>query len=126
MVSGDEITLLFTPHLLPVKRGILSTVYTELMPGVTIQKVEEVYRTQYAKEPFVHVLPAGELPELKHVVGSNNIHIGFDVSPRTGRLVIVSCLDNLIKGAGGQAIQNFNIMSGLEEKTGLPDTAWYL
>jgi N-acetyl-gamma-glutamyl-phosphate reductase len=126
LVSGENITLLFTPHLLPVKRGILATVYTELMPGVTTQKVEEAYRAQYAKEPFVHILPAGELPELKHVVGSNNIHIGFDISPRTNRLVIVACLDNLIKGAGGQAVQNFNIMNGLEEKMGLPDVAWYL
>jgi N-acetyl-gamma-glutamyl-phosphate reductase len=117
---------LFTPHLLPVKRGILATIYTELMPGVTAEKVMEAYRAEYAKEPFVHVLPIGELPELKHVVGSNNIHIGFDVSERTGRLVIVSCLDNLIKGAGGQAVQNFNIMNALDEKMGLPQTAWYL
>lgn len=102
LVSGETVTLLFTPHLLPVKRGILATAYTELMPGTTVQMVEEAYRAEYAKEPFVHVLPAGELPELKHVVGSNNIHIGFAVSPRTNRLVIVACLDNLIKGAGGQ------------------------
>jgi N-acetyl-gamma-glutamyl-phosphate reductase len=124
--SGGTVRLLFTPHLLPVKRGILATAYTELMPGTTAQMVQEAYRSEYAKEPFVHMLPAGELPELKHVVGSNNIHIGFDISPRTNRLVIVACLDNLIKGAGGQAVQNFNIMNGLDEKTGLPETAWYL
>ncbi len=126
LVSGENIKLLFTPHLLPVKRGILATIYTELMPGVTAEKVMEAYRAEYTKAPFVHVLPIGELPELKHVVGSNNIHIGFDVSERTGRLVIVSCLDNLIKGAGGQAVQNFNIMNALDEKMGLPQTAWYL
>lgn len=125
-VSGETIRLLFTPHLLPVKRGILATAYTELMPGTTLQMVQEAYNSEYAKEPFVHVLPAGQLPELKAVVGSNNIHIGFDISPRTNRLVIVACLDNLIKGAGGQAVQNFNIMCGLEEKMGLPDIAWYL
>lgn len=126
LVSGETIRLQFTPHLLPVRRGILATIYTELMPGISAQAVQEAYRSEYIKEPFVHVLPAGELPELKAVVGSNNIHIGFDVSPRTGRLIIVACLDNLIKGAGGQAIQNFNIMNGLEEKMGLPDVAWYL
>lgn len=126
LVSGENIKLLFTPHLLPAKRGILATIYTELMPGITAEAVEAAYRAEYAKAPFVHVLPAGELPELKHVVGSNNIHIGFDVSVRTNRLVIVACLDNLIKGAGGQAVQNFNIMNGLDEKMGLPATAWYL
>ncbi len=126
LVSGESVTLLFTPHLLPVRRGILATAYTELMPGVNAQMVRDAYADAYKKEPFVHVLPAGELPELKHVVGSNNIHIGFDISPRTNRLVIVACLDNLIKGAGGQAIENFNIMCGLDEKMGLPDVAWYL
>ena len=126
LVSGENIKLLFTPHLLPVKRGILATIYTELMPGITAEAVLSAYQAEYAKESFVHVLPIGELPELKHVVGSNNIHIGFDVSQRTNRLIIVACLDNLIKGAGGQAIQNFNIMNALDEKTGLPQTAWYL
>ena len=91
-----------------------------------MQAVRDAYADAYKKEPFVHVLPAGELPELKHVVGSNNIHIGFDISPRTNRLVVVACLDNLIKGASGQAIENFNIMCGLDEKMGLPDVAWYL
>jgi N-acetyl-gamma-glutamyl-phosphate reductase len=126
IASGEKITLLFTPHLLPVKRGILATVYTELMPGVNAGDVLEAYHAQYAGEPFVHVLPKGELPELKHVVGSNNLYIGFDVSERTGRLIIVACLDNLIKGAAGQAIENFNIMNGLDETLGLPRTAWYL
>jgi N-acetyl-gamma-glutamyl-phosphate reductase len=126
LISGEDIKLLFTPHLLPVKRGILATIYTELMPGVTVEKVSEAYRAEFAKAPFVHILPEGELPELKHVVGSNNVHIGFAVSERTNRLVIVSCLDNLIKGAGGQAVQNFNIMNKLDEKMGLPQTAWYL
>jgi N-acetyl-gamma-glutamyl-phosphate reductase len=126
IASGEKITLLFTPHLLPVKRGILATVYTELMPGVDAGDVLEAYMAQYAGEPFVHVMPKGDLPELKHVVGSNNLYIGFDVSERTGRLIIVACLDNLIKGAAGQAIQNFNIMNGLDETLGLPRTAWYL
>lgn len=126
MAAGEPVTLLFTPHLLPVKRGILATIYTQLTPGTTAEDVACAYATQYADEPFVHVLPKGELPELKNVVGSNNLMIGFDVSDRTGRLVIVACLDNLIKGAAGQAIQNFNAMNSLDETTGLPKTAWYL
>ncbi len=126
IAAGEKITLLFTPHLLPVKRGILATIYTELMPGVGAEDIQKTYKAQFAGEPFVHVLPKGDLPELKHVVGSNNLFIGFDVSERTGRLIIVACLDNLIKGAAGQAIQNFNIMNGLDETLGLPRTAWYL
>lgn len=126
IAAGEKITLLFTPHLLPVRRGILATVYTELMPGVTAGDVLEAYHAGFAGEPFVHILPKGDLPEIKHVVGSNNLYIGFDVSERTGRLIIVACLDNLIKGAAGQAIQNFNIMNGLDETLGLPRTAWYL
>ncbi len=121
-----EIALLFTPHLLPVKRGILCTCYAELRPGTDSDSIAEAYRRAYAGEPFVHVLPAGKLPELKQVVGSNHCVIGFDVSERTGRAVIVSCTDNLIKGAAGQAVQNFNLMNGFPEKTGLPEVAWYL
>ncbi|MEI6100774.1 MAG: N-acetyl-gamma-glutamyl-phosphate reductase, partial [Eubacteriales bacterium] len=125
IASGEKITLLFTPHLLPVKRGILATIYTELAPGTRAGDITDAFQAAYADEPFVHVLPKGELPELKSVVGSNNLIIGFDISERTGRLVIVACLDNLIKGAAGQAIQNFNIMNGLHEKTALPRVAWY-
>ncbi len=125
-IGGKELTLLFTPHLLPVKRGILATIYATLSPDVTAQEIEQAYQAAYLDMPFAHALPAGTLPELKQVVGSNNCVIGFDLSPRTGRIVIVSCTDNLLKGAAGQAVQNFNIMNGLPQTTGLPQTAWYL
>ncbi|MGI6152347.1 MAG: N-acetyl-gamma-glutamyl-phosphate reductase [Christensenellaceae bacterium] len=121
-----EVTLLFTPHLLPVKRGILATVYAQLRPGISEDMIAAAYKNAYREEPFAHVLGAGKLPELKYVVGSNNCMIGFDTSERTGRAVVVACIDNLVKGAAGQAIQNFNIMHGFEEKTGLPDVGWYL
>lgn len=124
--AGEDITLLFTPHLLPVKRGILATIYTELKEDVSAEDVYAAYKKEYENEPFVHILPPGQTPELKHVVGSNNIYIGFDISKRTGRLVIIACLDNILKGAGGCAVQNFNIMNGLDEKKGLNDIAWYL
>ncbi|MDL2237167.1 N-acetyl-gamma-glutamyl-phosphate reductase [Christensenellaceae bacterium OttesenSCG-928-K19] len=125
-LCGNEITLLFTPHLLPVKRGILATIYAQLAPGVDAEKIATAYKKAYEKKPFAHILPTGALPELKQVVGSNNCVIGFDISERTGRVVIVSCTDNLIKGAAGQAIQNFNIMNGFDEAHALPRVAWYL
>lgn len=125
-LSGNQIKLLFTPHLLPVKRGILATSYAELSEGADEASVAQAYADAYGGKPFTHVLPCGKLPELKYVVGSNNCMIGYDFSPRTGRIIVVSCTDNLIKGAAGQAIQNFNIMNGLDETTGLPQVAWYL
>ncbi len=125
LISGEEIMLLFTPHLLPVKRGILATIYAELSPGATAEQISAAYEI-YKSEPFAHVLSAGRLPELKQVVGSNNCMMGFEISERMGRIVIVSCTDNLLKGAAGQAVQNFNIMNGFDEKTGLSDIAWYL
>lgn len=125
-LSGGELTLLFTPHLLPVKRGILATIYAQLKSGVGEAQIAQAYRKAYEVEPFAHVLEKGTLPELKSVVGSNHCVIGYEVSQRTGRIIVVSCLDNLIKGAAGQALQNFNIMHGLDEKAGVPDVAWYL
>ncbi|MEA5003681.1 MAG: N-acetyl-gamma-glutamyl-phosphate reductase [Christensenella sp.] len=125
-LSGSDITLLFTPHLLPVKRGILATIYAELSNHADEASVAQAYADAYGGKPFTHVLSCGKLPELKYVVGSNNCMIGYEFSPRTGRIVVVSCTDNLIKGAAGQAIQNFNIMNGLDETTGLPQVAWYL
>ncbi len=88
--------------------------------------ISRAYADAYADAAFTHVLEPGQLPELKHVVGSNNCVIGFDISERTGRVLVVSCTDNLLKGASGQAVQNFNIMHGLDERTGLDSVAWYL
>lgn len=123
--AREQVALSFTPHLLPVKRGILATIYTTLNDGVTEAQIAKAYSC-YDSETFVHVLPHGELPELKHVTGSNNCFIGYKIDERLGRLIIVSCIDNLIKGAAGQAVQNMNILMGLPEDTGLPKLAMYL
>lgn len=121
--AGEKIMLSFTPHLLPVKRGILATIYANIK-DISRKDVLDAYEL-YLKEPFVNVYENG-LPELKHVNGSNNVNIGFQIDERLHRLVIVSCIDNLIKGAAGQAVQNMNIMFGLNEETGLSRIAWYL
>lgn len=125
-VAGADITLAFTPHLLPVKRGILATVYGQLSAEVSAAQLLNAYREYYAGQPFVVIHPAGSYPELKFVNGSNYIHIGAEVDRRTGRLILIACLDNLVKGAGGQAIQNMNIMFGLNEAEGLKAPAYYL
>jgi len=124
--AGRDIRLQFTPHLLPVKRGILATVYADLADGVSEGDIAQAYERAYSGAAFTYVMEQGRFPELKHVVGSNKCVIGFDVSERTGRAVIVSCTDNLIKGASGQAVQNFNIMNGLDEAAGLATAAWNL
>ncbi|MBU4120096.1 MAG: N-acetyl-gamma-glutamyl-phosphate reductase [Proteobacteria bacterium] len=125
LLAGREMKISFTPHLLPVKRGILSTIYATLEQDVTAEEATALYQTFYRKEPFVRVCPAGQFPNLSSVVGSNYCDIGVTVDKRTGRIVIVSVIDNLIKGASGQAIQNMNIMSGLGEDAGLPRVALF-
>jgi len=117
---GREVRLEFAPHLLPVNRGILSTIYLKLEKEVTEEEIYGLYREQYGREPFVRVYPPGELPQLKDAVGTNNCLLGFKVNPRTGNLIVVSAIDNLLKGAAGQAVQNMNIMFGLPETGGLP------
>ena len=123
--AGVPILLEFTPHLLPVKRGILATLHAKLKPGVTQEDIDAAYQAAYQDAPFTFYL-GNSLPELKYVVGSNNCFIGCKVDSRLGRLVGVSCIDNLIKGAAGQAIQNMNLLFGLEETAGLPQVAMYL
>ena len=122
---GGEIMLSFTPHLLPVNRGILATSYAKLAQKASVKELTSLYKSFYVNEPFVKIYENG-LPELKHVNGSNNIAIGIAVDERLGRVIAVSCIDNLIKGAGGQAIQNMNLMFSLDETEGLPKNAWYL
>jgi N-acetyl-gamma-glutamyl-phosphate reductase len=109
----------FSTHLLPVNRGILSSLYVWLDGRRKPEDVEALYREFYAGKPFVRVLPAGELPELQHVAHTNFCDIGFAVDPSGERLAIVSCLDNLGKGAAGQAVQNLNGMCGFPETAGL-------
>jgi N-acetyl-gamma-glutamyl-phosphate reductase len=109
----------FTTHLLPLDRGILSTLYVWLGSGHTLVEVEALYRKFYAGRPMVRVMPAGRLPELQHVARTNFCDIGFALDASGERLVIVSCLDNLGKGAAGQAVQNLNGMRGCPETAGL-------
>lgn len=118
-VSGSEVLVNFTPHLLPVARGILSTIYVQGKRKLDETAIRDLYEKAYADEPFVHVLPQELLPQIKHVRGSNHCHINFRVDERTDTLIIVSVIDNLVKGASGQAVQNMNLMFGLEETLGL-------
>lgn len=125
-LATTDIVLSFTPHLLPIKRGILATSYARLSPGENGASIQELYHATYKNEPFIHVYLNGELPQIKHVVGSNRLAIGYVVDLRNKRIVVVSCLDNLIKGAAGQAVQNLNIRFGFDERAGLQDIPWYL
>ena len=113
----------FTAHLLPVARGILSTCYAAPMNEMTSEAAHEILSERYQREPFVRVLPLGEYPQIKHVNGSNFCDVGTKVDARTGRLIVVSAEDNLLKGASGQALQNLNIMFDLPETMGLESAA---
>jgi N-acetyl-gamma-glutamyl-phosphate reductase len=105
--------------LLPVARGILSTLYVSLRDAHKPEEIERIYRTFFAGRPMVRIWPAGSLPELQHVVKTNFCDIGFALDAAGKRLIVVSCLDNLGKGAAGQAVQNLNLSLGIEEQTGL-------
>ena len=113
----------FTAHLLPVARGILSTCYAAPMDEMTTQQAHDILSERYHNEPFVRVLPVGEYPQIKHVNGSNFCDVGTKVDARTGRLIVISAEDNLLKGASGQALQNLNIMFELPETMGLESAA---
>ena len=115
----SNIIINFTPHLTPMNRGILATSYAKLVKGVTEEDVRKAYMSFYANEYFVRLTKAGTFPETKWVKGSNFTDIGFKIDERTGRIIVISALDNLIKGAAGQAVQNMNILFGIDEKTGL-------
>jgi N-acetyl-gamma-glutamyl-phosphate reductase len=116
---GDRTTLVFVPHLLPTVRGIYSTNYVGFTGPVTAEKVARLYADAYADQPFVRVLPAGTFPELKDVVNTPCAEIGFTLLQCGRRAVVVSVIDDLLKGAASQAVQNFNLMSGYDEKEGL-------
>jgi N-acetyl-gamma-glutamyl-phosphate reductase len=115
----DSGSLQFTPHLLPIPRGILSTIYVKLAKPVTADELEQSLRTFYAGKPWVRVFGAARLPQIKFSLNTNYCDIGFSLSPDGKRAVLVSCLDNLLKGAAGQAVQNMNLMFGFDEKEGL-------
>jgi N-acetyl-gamma-glutamyl-phosphate reductase len=111
--------IVFTPHLLPIPRGILSTIYVRFTKPHQPSDVEALYRTFFAESPLVRVFPAGQLPEIQYSVNTNYCDIGFHLANDGRRCVIVSCLDNLLKGAAGQAVQNMNLMYGFKEAEGL-------
>jgi len=113
---GRDVT--FTPHLVPLDRGILSTMYARLVPGTTAAQVRDALELAHARSPFVR-LTGDALPEIKHVAWSNFCDIGWRVDEASGRVILVSAIDNLLKGAAGQAVQNFNLLIGADERTGL-------
>jgi N-acetyl-gamma-glutamyl-phosphate reductase len=108
----------FTPHLVPLDRGILETIYVKVAPGTTAERIADAYEQVYRDEPFIR-LTGDALPEIKHVAWTNFCDIGWRLDAGTRRLIIVSCLDNLVKGAAGQALQNFNVACGIDERMGL-------
>ncbi len=123
-IAGQEVRLSFTPHLVPMNRGILSTIYTRLKkPGTTVEEVYEVCRETWKDSPWVRVLAPGRLPETRFVRGSMFCDIGLVADPRTGRLIILSVIDNLCRGAAGQALANANLMCGMPVDAGLSDSA---
>ncbi|MBE7029827.1 MAG: N-acetyl-gamma-glutamyl-phosphate reductase [Ruminococcaceae bacterium] len=123
--AGTDVMVSFTPHLIPLKRGILSTCYANLLGEHTYEEILALYREFYKGEHFIRIMD-GILPETNHVAGSNFVDIGFRIDERLNRIVVVSAIDNLIKGAAGQAVQNLNIRFGLPETTGLSNAGYYL
>lgn len=116
---GEKITINFTPHLVPMNRGILATAYASLKKDVTYEEVKAIYNKYYADEKFVRVLEKDVCPQTKWVEGSNYVDVNFKIDPRTNRIIMMGAIDNLVKGAAGQAVQNMNLMFGLKESEGL-------
>ncbi|WP_338587388.1 N-acetyl-gamma-glutamyl-phosphate reductase [Clostridium baratii] len=119
-ISHDDVNIIFTPHLLPINRGILSTIYCTLKDkNLSLDKIHETYDKFYRNEPFVNILPLNEIAKIKDVTLSNNCNISLHLNHRKDELIIISTIDNMLKGASGQAIQNMNIALGFDEKCGL-------
>ncbi|MCQ2362323.1 MAG: N-acetyl-gamma-glutamyl-phosphate reductase [Acidaminococcaceae bacterium] len=117
--AGEDVIIQFTPHLLPCDRGIYATCYADLADNVTDEAVAEAFASMYGGEYFIRLLGKGVMPELKNIRASNYVDIGWEIDRRTNRVIVVSCLDNLVKGAAGQAIQNMNVLFDLPEQMGL-------
>ncbi len=125
-LAGSKVTVSFTPHLLPISRGILSTVYASLnASNISEQDIQALYEDTYKNEPFVRVCPTGAFPATQHVRGSNCCDIGVKVDQRTGRVIVISAIDNITKGAAGQAVQNMNLMNGWDETCALREAAFF-
>lgn len=118
-LHGGKVRITFTPHLLPISRGILSTVYASLLPGFDRNKIDVLYHDHYHTEPFIRLLKEDSFPATQYVRGSNYCDISYKIDTVTNRIIIMSAIDNIVKGASGQAVQNMNLMHGLDETTGL-------
>ncbi|WP_053365256.1 N-acetyl-gamma-glutamyl-phosphate reductase [Bacillus sp. FJAT-27245] len=123
--AGKPVLVTFTAHLAPMTRGILATIYVNLTESISLEEVRKLYREYYGGHPFVRIRPEGNLPATKEVAGSNYCDVGLYVDERTNRLTIVSAIDNLMKGAAGQAIQNANLMNGWDVRAGLENIPVY-
>jgi N-acetyl-gamma-glutamyl-phosphate reductase len=124
-LGGCNVNISFTPHLLPISRGILSTVYAQLTGNFDTEEIQDLYKEMYDDEYFVRVLPEDSFPATQYVRGSNFCDIGFKIDPRTGRIIIMSAIDNIVKGAAGQAVQNMNLMCGFPETAGLEGAPFF-
>lgn len=125
-LAGHDVMVQFTPHLIPMVRGLLATVYATLRdPGLVREDLLTIYSAFYRSSPFIRVLPSGIYPQTKWACGTNLCYVGVEVDPRTGRVIVMSATDNLIKGQAGQAIQCLNLMMGWEETLGLPQLSFY-
>ncbi|MGI6639360.1 MAG: N-acetyl-gamma-glutamyl-phosphate reductase [Desulfobulbus sp.] len=125
LAAQSAVRISFTPHLLPISRGILSTIYASLSEAGKAADLQELYNETYGSEPFVRVLPAGQQPATQHVRGTNCCDIALQHDTRTGRIIITSAIDNIGKGASGQAVQNMNLMNGFAEETALMGAAFF-
>lgn len=119
LAAGETIQISFAPHLIPLNRGMITTIHVDFSQEAGIDAVTDAYETDYGAEPFVRLLGAGSIPDTKHVSRTNFIDVGWRFDARTGRLVLLSAIDNLTKGAAGQAMQCFNLVAGFPETTGL-------
>jgi N-acetyl-gamma-glutamyl-phosphate reductase len=119
VAAGQPVKVTFTPHLLPISRGILSTVYATLAAGFTRKDIDDLYRRKYQDEPFIRLLAEDTFPATQYVRGSNFCDISYKIDPATNRIIIMTTIDNIVKGASGQAVQNMNIMCGFSETAGL-------
>ena len=125
ILCGKKIKVNFTPNLLPVDRGILTTIYGLMRKKKTVEEIVKIYNETYKKEPFVRVLEYGVYPNIKNVRGTNICEVGLKLNERTNTLIVVTAIDNLVKGASGQAVHNMNIMMGIDEKTALDTIALF-
>lgn len=117
--SGEDVVINFTPHLVPMNRGILVTAYASLKEEASYEQIRQIYDKYYDSEYFIRVLDKDVPPETRWVEGSNFVDVGFRIDERTNRIIMMGAIDNLVKGAAGQAVQNMNLMFGLPEELGL-------